>query len=302
MGSRYLLILPSALILAAVACSKKTSNMVVEVADLSQTPGFQATQEIVQADSAAFNSYLEDRFGKSCRVQRGKDGVIAFYQDRAGFDPSLQDKDETYVSRQLSSQSGSRKMEQRYHVRHTTSLKTRVTRTTVSMFSLQAGGEILLKPFPENENCIFIDGEIDCKSETKSIEDYRPYMTSQGYEYFKAQPHQQLETCRIQSTTEYQSKTEKGFLRLQDGSRIPSYRETEVAIGPVICGDQNLGDGQVISYQVRSSAVKAIPSIPEIEDEMQTCGGALVIDSHSVSVGGKVVESFRFEQIKPSLK
>ncbi|MGZ5278681.1 MAG: hypothetical protein ACXWC9_01990 [Pseudobdellovibrionaceae bacterium] len=309
MNLKLTLTVLSALVLSFVACSKNKGSEplsetppVVQVADLSKIPSFESFRIISPDKASSYAHYIEARFGSSCKIRRDQHGAVTSYQDRQGFDPSLKIGDSAYVSVQLSNQGGNRKIEQKYQVKNSSILKSRVIRTTYSMFLPAAGGEILSKPILEFESCIFVDGVIECKNESKSIDEFRPSMTTQGFDYLKTHPNNQFDSCFIQNSTSLISKVELGRLYLQDGQAIEAYRTTEIVKGPVMCGDQLMGEGEVTSYNVASLDVKAIPSIREIEGEMQSCGGATVINSHVVQVGGKIVDSYRFEQLKPALK
>jgi len=309
MNLKLTLTILSVLVLSFVACSKNKGGDVapeappiVEVADLSKTPSFEPIQILSPDKVTSYAHYIEARFASSCKVRRNQQGAVIAYQDREGFDHSLKIGDSTYVSVQLSNQGGSRKMEQKYQVRNASVLKSRVIRTTYSMFLPAAGGNILTKPILEFENCIFVDGEIECKSESKSIDDFQSSMTTLGFNYLKTHPNNQFDSCLIQNPNNLISKVELGRLHLQEGLTIEAYRTTEIAQGPVLCGNQLVGEGEVTSYNVTSLDVKSIPSIREIEGEMQSCGGATVINSHVVQVGGKIVDSYRFEQLKPALR
>ncbi len=291
-----------------IACAKKNSastppGQVVEVADISQTPNFEAQQLVTRENESSYQNYLERRFGSSCQVRRDHKGRIQSYQDRKIFDPSLNDGDSTFVSTQVSNQSGMRKIEERYQVRNSRDLNARVIKTIFSMVIPGAGGEIMLKPMPEAINCVVMNGEIDCSGENKSLEDYRPNITQRGYDFLRSDEGGQFETCYIQNASKVVTKTEKGIFRLHEGGSFEAMRETEFAFGPVICGKQNLGEGEVTTTTITSLSIKAIPGIEELQSaSFYTCGGVQVLKSHVVKVGGKIVDSFRFEQLKPVLK
>jgi hypothetical protein len=313
MKATNLIILGISTVLAvAVACSKKSGadaqtpegpQNFVEVADVSKIPNFEAQGVAPSPQEAGYGQYAEARFGKSCQVQRNQAGAITAYNDVLGFDRSLNVEDTTYVTVHLSNQSGSRHMQQNYLVKSIQDFKTRVVRTTYSMSSPEAGGEILLSPVNEYENCVFVNNEISCLEENKSIDEFRGNMTAQGFDYLKSHSGGETASCSIRTPSgPTESKTEFGRLRLQNGQSIHAFLTTEVVRGPVICGTQILGEGQVISYEVTSLAVKSIPAIREIKDGLQTCGGAKVISSHVIQVGGKVIESYRFEQVQPALR
>jgi len=272
----------------AVACSKKGGadaqtpegpQNYVEVADVAKVPSFESTGEI-----------------PSCQHQAPHDPNL-------GFDRSLNVGDTTYVTVHLSNQNGSRHLQQSYGVKSIQDFKTRIIKTTQSMSSPEAGGEILTSDIQEFETCVFVNGDISCQSEDKLVDDLRSHMTNQGFDYLKSHPAGKAANCLIQVPSKpTETKTEAGHLHLQKGQSIEAILETETVYGPVFCGNQLIGEGEVITYTVTSPNVKSIPSIGELKGDHQACGGTKVIASHTTLVGGKVIESHRFDQVQPALR
>ncbi len=311
MNLKYELIMAVFLSCALSACGKKTdagtpekekANL-IETANVSEVPNFEVTRLVPRPNESGYAGYMEGRFGSSCQVQRNSAGQIVAYKEKQGFDSSLKIGDSAYVSTQLSNQEGHRKMEEKYEVHAISDLKARIDRTYMSMDLEQAGGEILTRAVKEFDHCLWIDGQISCDGIDRSLEDYRPNMTAQGFEYLKSHPGGKFESCTIENqATTVSSKTELGQLKLQDGKKIEAFLTTQTVRGPVTCQDQIMGEGEMVTYSIASLAVKAIPSMGDRNGQLSTCGGVTVLKSHVVTIAGKVVDSYRFEQLKPALK
>jgi predicted small lipoprotein YifL len=311
MNVKYDLMTTMFLLCALSACGKKTDAgtpekekaTLIETANVSEVPNFEVTRAVPQPTEPGYATYLEGRFGSSCQVQRNSAGQIIAYREKSGFDASLRIGDSAYVSTQSSNQEGHRKMEEKYEVHAISRIKARIDRTYLSMDLEQAGGEILTRAVKEFDHCLWIDGQISCDGTDKTLEDYRPHMTTQGFEYLRSHPGGKFESCTIENqATTVSSKVELGQLKLQDGKKIEAFLTTQKVRGPITCQDQLMGEGEMVTYSITSLAVKAIPSMGDRDGQLPTCGGVTVVKSHVVTIANKVIDSYRFEQLKPALK
>ncbi len=308
MNTKSTLLLTSVL-LSVLACSNdkgsgsSSSAPKAEATNVSEVPAFQKTNLMPAIGEDGYKEYVETRYGKTCQVYRSDKGEIESYRDKEGFDANLKVGDESFTKTQTTNLFEDRKFEERYTVSEKSLQKVSLKITYFSLFFSAAGGELLTKPAPDQGVCVFVGEHMDCDFSNKTPDEMSDYLTPQGLQYMKTRKDSEveMEMCRIQNADSFDSKTELGQYKLQDGQSIEAYMTTEIAKGKVLCGDKDMGAGEVKSYKVNSFAIKAIPGIGHLTGEMQ-CGGVLLVDSHVVSVGGKAVSSYRFEQVKPALK
>jgi hypothetical protein len=301
-------ILLTSVLLATLACSSdkgsssQSSLPTKPAADVSEVPEFKSNKLMPAIGDEGYTQYREARFGKSCQVFRNDKGEIESYRDKPGFDPSLKEGEETFTITKVSSQIEDRSSEERYKVVALTANKADVKNTYYSMIFSKGGGETLVKPYSEDITCMALGEHVECDLPAKNPSELGEFLTQQGMDYLQNRESAEMDLCQIQNAGSLESKVELGQFKLHDGRVVEAYMNTEIVKGKVICGDADMGEGEVKSYTVSSLQVKAIPGVTNLNGENQTCGGVQLVNSHVVKVEGKVLSSYRFEQQSPALK